>query len=70
MIEHYLANKDEFDLWIRTNEKLQISNDIFKPFIEPFLEANKGVNLQGCQECIIDMLRWVKSEVKKQTKSK
>lgn len=70
MIEHYLANQATFDLWIKNNEKLQISNDIFKPFIEPFLEANKGVNLQGCPECIIDMLRWVKSEVKKQTKSK
>lgn len=70
MIEHYKNNEPIFDLWIRNHEKLQISNDIFKPFIEPFKEANPNVNLEGCPDCIIDMLVWVRKEVKKTQKAK
>lgn len=64
-IQHYEANKAVFDLWISTGERLQISNDIFQPLIEPFQKENPGVNLNGCHECLTDMLRWTKMEWKK-----
>jgi hypothetical protein len=70
-VQHYEANKAVFDAWIDCNSKLQISADIFQPLIEPFKKEFPSVNLVGCPECLIDMLRWVKSEWKKtQTKSK
>jgi hypothetical protein len=65
---HYEANKDTFDLWINEKSKLQVSNDIFLPIIPEFKKAFPSVNLDGCQECIIDMLVWIKSEWKKSNK--
>lgn len=70
MIEHYIQNKETFDHWIKVHERLQISNDIFKPLIKPFMAANPNVNLNGCQDCIIDMLVWVRAEWKKTTEDK
>lgn len=68
-IKHYEDNKETFDMWIREKTRLQVSNDIFKPLIEPFTTEFPTVNLNGCQDCIIDMLIWVKSEWKKTQKT-
>src|SRR5687767_11194856 len=69
-IDHYLANKSTFDYWIKQAvsgkpERLEISNDIFKPLIEPFRQANPTVNIFNCKDCVSDMLIWVKMEWEK-----
>lgn len=70
LIEHWKANEDLFNFWISRHEKLQISNDLLKPFIEPFKESNPTVNINSCQDCLIDMLIWVRMIVKEVTKEK
>jgi hypothetical protein len=64
-IQHYEQNKETFDLIIRNKTGHQASHDLFIPFIEPFKKEFPTVNLENCQECVIDMLVWVKSEWKK-----
>lgn len=64
-IEHYEANKAEFDLHIQERSKLQPSMDLLKPMIGPFKAEFPTVNLVSCHECIIDMIVWVRSEWKK-----
>lgn len=68
--EYVNNNLPTIDLWIRQNEKLQPSMDFLQPIIKDF-EADpisKGKNLNGCPECIIDMLRWARKEAKDETK--
>lgn len=69
-LEHYEANKTTFDFWVAEHvngrtPKLEISNDIFIPLIEPFKKANPSVNIYGCKECVLDMLVWTKAQLKK-----
>lgn len=64
-LAHYEANKETFDFFIKENAKLQASNDIFKPLIPEFKKAFPSVSIDSCQECIIDMLVWYRSELKK-----
>jgi hypothetical protein len=70
--EYWEENKDVFNLWIDKHEPLQASMDILKPLIPIFKKENPTVNIEGCQDCLIDMLIWVRSEAKKDkpTKSK
>ena len=51
-------NEDIIRLYVKTNQRLQSSSDFLKPIIPTFLEENKGVNIEGCPDCILDMLRW------------
>lgn len=72
-LQQYEAHKEEFDFYIAESvngrtHKLEISNDIFKPLIEPFMKANPTVNLNACKDCVIDMLVWTKAEWKKTQK--
>jgi hypothetical protein len=55
---------DRINLHIRQNDKLQPSMDFLKPIIEEFKSKpeHKKFNLDGCPECIIDMLRWARKE--------
>lgn len=69
-LEAYEANKVEIDFWISqavqgNTPKLEISNDMFQPFIEPFSKENPTVNLYSCKDCVIDMLIWVKAQYNK-----
>jgi len=61
-------NKDTFNLWIRLHSRLEPSADILQPLIKPFQEANPGVNIMGCKDCIIDMLIWANIQLKNQPK--
>jgi len=58
VLSYIAKNEDTIRLYVRTNQKLQSSSDFLKPIIPSFLEENKGVNIDGCPECILDMLRW------------
>lgn len=69
-LDHYTANKEEFDFWVNQHvngqtPKLEVSNDIFQPLIAPFVKANPTVNIYGCKECVLDMLVWTKAQLKK-----
>jgi hypothetical protein len=64
MIKHIEKNQELFRFWIKRNEKLQHSADVFKPLLEPFQKEFPSVNVNGCPECIIDMLRWALSLIK------
>ena len=68
LIKYIKSNEETFRFWVGRNEKLQHSADIFKPLIEPFITEFPNVNLNGCQECIIDMLRWALSLIKDKPK--
>lgn len=70
LLQYIEANQDIFRLQIKMNARLQSSSDILKPIIPAFLESNKGVNLEGCPECILDMLRWSIKELKESKESK
>ena len=63
-LNHIAANRSTFEFWINRKERMQYSNDIFKPIIPEFNEANPSVNLEGCPSCIIDMLVWAIKELK------
>lgn len=68
-LAHIEANQGTFRFWIKRNEKLQLESDILKPIVKEF-EAdpeNIGINLRGCAECIIDMLRWAIKQLKEST---
>lgn len=68
---HFTANYEQtFKVWIDSNQKLQPSHDLLQPLIKPFVEANPGVNIYSCQDCIIDMLVWYRKEIKEETKPK
>ena len=60
IIKHYEDNKVVFEMWISTHARLQPSMDILKPFISIYPHS-----IKGCQDCIIDMLIWIRSEIKK-----
>lgn len=62
--DHIQNNLEIFNFWIHENSKLQISNDIFKPLIPIFESENPGVNVNSCQDCIIDMLIWCRMKYK------
>lgn len=70
ILKHIENNQDLFRFWIERNEKLQASNDIFTPIIPDFVKENPGVNVTGCPECIIDMLRWSIKQLKETQKPK
>lgn len=61
---HVKANIDSINLWIRLNDKLQPSMDVLQPIIKEFKSKpeHKNINIDGCPECIIDMLRWARKE--------
>jgi hypothetical protein len=62
--DHIETNLPTFNMWIENHSRLQISNDIFLPLIPVFQEANPTVNLNACQDCIIDMLIWCRMQYK------
>jgi len=64
LIEHVNQNKETFRIWIETNQKLQIDSDYLKPLVPEFLKEFPEVSIEGCPECIIDMLRWAIKEAK------
>jgi len=64
--DHIQSNLETFNFWIEKQERLQVSNDIFKPLIPVFMAENPTVNLNGCQDCIIDMLIWCRMKLKQQ----
>lgn len=68
--QYYIDNKPTIDYWIKANDKLQPGMDFLQPIIKEFKadKANEGINLNGCHECIIDMLRWLRKEAKDETK--
>lgn len=63
--EHIETNLPTFNLWIENHSRLQISADILQPLVPVFMEANPTTNLNGCQDCIIDMLIWCRDEYRK-----
>lgn len=68
LIDHWNTNADRFNMYIRTHQQLQVSSDYLKPFIKPFEEANDTL-IGNCQDCLIDMLIWVRSQLPKETKT-
>lgn len=62
-VKHFKANQELFDFWISRNERLQASADILKPMIEAY-ERETEFRVTACQDCIIDALRWCKTQVK------
>lgn len=60
MNKHYIKHQPIFELWVETNQKISASHDLISPLIPEFVKANPGVNVHGCSECVIDMLRWYK----------
>ena len=68
-IDHITANLPAIDLWIEMNAKLEASSDVLQPIVKEFkaVKEHANINLSGCKECLIDMLRWAKSEYKKAT---
>ena len=70
MKEHVKNNLDVFNIWIETNADLQPTNDLLQPIIPEFKKEFPNVNINGCKECLIDMLRWAKSKLKEETKEK
>jgi len=64
ILNHIETNQELFRFWISRNERLQSSADILKPIIPIFQELNTGVNIEGCPDCLIDMLRWAIKELK------
>lgn len=66
LVLHVEANDELFKTWIDDNQRLQIGMAVLEPLIPEFLKEFPEVNLKGnCHECIIDMLRWARGEVKK-----
>ena len=55
--------QDSYRVWIETND-VQLSSDFVSPLIPEFKEEFPTVNLYGCKECVIDMLRWALSKLK------
>lgn len=64
VLKHIENNQALFRFWISRNEKLQSSSDLLSPLIPDFVKENPGVNVNGCPECIIDMLRWAIKQLK------
>jgi hypothetical protein len=69
LFNHIKENHDTLSIWFKTHQKLQIGHDMLKPLIEPFTEAFPGVNLNGCPNCVLDMIGWALVEYKKETES-
>lgn len=68
-LQHFKQNKPTFDIWIKTRQYLQLSNDIIKPLVQPFKDENPLSNLsESCPDCIIDMLIWYNIQLKKENK--
>lgn len=65
MIEHIKANLPTIQVWIDTDAELQPDNDILKPIVTEYVKEFQFVNLMGCRECLIDMLRWAVILVRK-----
>ena len=63
-LDYISKNRPMFEFWIKRNERLQSSQDLLTPIIPEFTEANPSVNVNGCPDCIIDMLRWAIKELK------
>lgn len=69
LVKHIEKNKDKFEFWIKRNEKLQPSADVLQLIIPEFEKANPGAKaINGCPDCIIDMLRWALIQIKKEDK--
>lgn len=64
-LQHVKDNEETIAFWIERNEKLQLSDDMLQPMIEPFLKEFPFHNLRSCNDCIIDMLRWARIELRK-----
>ena len=64
-LKHVKENEATFQLWLDTKQHLQPSNDIFAPIIPEFVKEFPNVNIYGCPECLHDMLRWAKIQLKK-----
>ena len=64
-LEHVKDNEETFKLWIEMNEMVQPSNDLLKPIIPIFNKEFPTMNIYGCRECVIDMLRWARIELRK-----
>lgn len=64
-LQHVKDNEETIAFWIERHEKLQLSDDMLQPIIEPFLKEFPTHNLRSCNDCIIDMLRWARIELRK-----
>ena len=61
--KHYNENKDVIDFYIQTNARLQEGMDLLRPFVDFYNE--KGYTLShNCPDCLIDMLRYCRKEIK------
>lgn len=69
VLKYIELNEDVIRLYVKTNQRLQSSSDFLAPIIPTFLEENKGVNLEGCPECLLDMLRWSLKVLKESNES-
>jgi hypothetical protein len=64
-LKHVKENEETFKLWIEMNETVQPSNDLLAPIIPVFNKEFPTMNINSCQECVIDMLRWARIELRK-----
>jgi len=64
MIEHIKQHQETYRLWIEIGEIVHPAHDLVSPLVEEFKAEFPTVNLNGCNECVIDMLRWALSKIK------
>lgn len=56
-LNYYKEHKVTFDAWISINEKINVGNGLVAPLIT-YYEEKTGFKINGCPDCILDMLKW------------
>lgn len=68
VITHIKNNLPTLEIWFKLKERVQPSNDLLKPIILEFKAAFPDVNINGCPDCVNDMIGWAIIEYKKTLK--
>ena len=69
VIKHIKANLDTLQVWADNKLRVQPSHDILSEIIPEFKKSFPDVNLNGCPECVTDMICWAIIEYKKTLKA-
>lgn len=65
VLKHIKDNLSTLQIWADNKIRVQPSHDILKPIIPSFQKEFPSVNINGCPECVTDMICWAVIEYKK-----
>ena len=66
-LNYYNQHKQTFDAWLSIGEKINVGNGLVAPLIS-YYEETTGFKINGCPDCISDMLVWYSTQENKKKK--